>query len=188
MTEWASEFLDRINKDPEWPMVFLNDAIVIFVKNNAVNKNIVDKYKIADYSIEERISLVLDRLSKKDGNAFVSFGNALYRFRYLSGAAKTYEALIKNQPNNPYGYQGAGYAYASMNNPATQQKAADNLKKAIELGFKTFNNYFTLGMINANLGNLFVAEENIKKAIEIKPDSQNAKQALEVIQNKLKLK
>ncbi|HEY4474745.1 MAG TPA: hypothetical protein VJC06_02380 [Candidatus Paceibacterota bacterium] len=188
MTEWSQEFLTRMTKDSEWSMIFLNDAIVIFVKNNTTNQAIIGKYKITDHNIEQRISFVLDRLSKKDGNAFIDLGNVLYRFRYLSSAAKTYEALIKNQPDNPYGYQGAGYAYASMNDPATQQKAADNLKKAIDLGFKTFNNYFTLGVIYANLGEFFTAEENIRKALEINPDSQNAKQALEVIQNKLKLK
>ncbi|OGN13105.1 MAG: hypothetical protein A3J47_01285 [Candidatus Yanofskybacteria bacterium RIFCSPHIGHO2_02_FULL_43_22] len=188
MTEWSQEFLIRMTKDSEWSMVFLNDAIVIFVKNNTTNQAIIGKYKITDHNIEQRISFVLDLLSKKDGNAFIDLGNVLYRFRYLSSAAKTYESLIKNQPDNPYGYQEAGYAYASMNDSTTQQKAADNLKKAIELGFKTFNNYFTLGIINANLGNLFVAEENIRKALKINPDSQNARQALEVIQNKLKLK
>ena len=74
-----------------------------------------------------------------------------------------------------------------MNDPSTQQKAADNLKKAIDLGFKTFNNYFTLGIVNANLGNFFTAEQNINKALEIKPDNQNAKQALEVIRKKIYL-
>ncbi|OGN13608.1 MAG: hypothetical protein A3J47_04195 [Candidatus Yanofskybacteria bacterium RIFCSPHIGHO2_02_FULL_43_22] len=188
MTEWSQEFLTRIAKDPEWPMVFLNDAIVVFLKNNAANQTIIGKYRIADYNIEERIPSALARLSKKDGNAFINFGNVLYRFGWLGASAKVYEKLILGQPDNPYGYQGAGYAYASTNDMATQQKAADNLKKAIDLGFRTFNNYFTLGIIYANLGDLFAAKENIIKALEINPDSQNAKQALEVIQNKLKLK
>jgi len=188
MTEWSQEFLTRIAKNPEWPMVFLNDAVIIFLKDTPDNRSIVDKHKFTDDNLNEKIVQTLNKLNKNDNNAFVNFGNALYRFNYLSGAAIVYEALIENQPDNPYGYQGAGYAYASMNDPATQQMAADNLKKAIDLSLKTFNNYFTLGIINANLGDPFAAEENIRKALEINPDSQNARQALEVIQNKLKLK
>ena len=60
-----------------------------------------------------------------------------------------------------------------------------NLKKAIDLGFESFNNYLTLGIINANLGKFFEAEESIKKALEINPDSQNTKQALEMVRKKI---
>lgn len=187
MTEWGEEFLTRISKDKEWPMVFLNDSVVIFLKNTDANRPAIDKYKIIEDNIAEKIPQVLVKLDKNDDNAFVNFGNALYRFRWLTGSAKVFEALVENQPNNPYGYQGAGYAYASMNDPATQQKAADNLQKAIELGFKTFNNYFTLGIVNANLGNYFAAEENITKALKIKPDNRNARQTLETISKKQRI-
>ena len=61
------------------------------------------------------------------------------------------------------------------------------MKKTIELGFKTANNYFTLGIVEANLGNLFTAEENLKKALELKPDNENARQALELVKKKLLL-
>ncbi len=188
MTEWGEEFLTRISKDKEWPMVFLNDSVVVFLKNTEANRQTVDKYKITEDNIAEKIPQILNKLDKNDDNAFVNFGNALYRFRWLAGSAKIFEELVKNQPNNPYGYQGAGYAYASMNDPATQQKAADNLKKAIDLGFKTFNNYFTLGIVNANLGNFFVAEENFNKALKINPNSQNVKQALETVKKKMYLR
>ncbi len=187
MTEWSQEFLTRISKDREWPMVFLNDAAAVFLKDTPVNRPVTDKYKITEDNIAEKILQVLRRLDKNDGNAFVNFGNALYQFRWLAGSARVFETLVENQPDNPYGYQGAGYAYVAMNDSTTQQKAADNLKKAIDLGFKTFNNYFTLGIVNANLGNFFLAEQDINKALKMKPDNQNAKQALEVIRKKIYL-
>ena len=188
MTEWGEEFLTRISKDKEWPMVFLNDSAVVFLKNADLNRPIIDKHKITEDNVSIKIPQILSGLDKNDDNAFVNFGNALYRFRWLAGSAVIFETLIKNQPDNPYGYQGVGYAYASMNNPATQQKAADNLKKAIDLGFKTFNNYFTLGIVNANLGNFFMAEENLNNALEINPNNLNAKQVLEMIKKKIYLK
>ena len=184
MTEWAWEFLDRISKDKEWPMVFLNDAVVIFVKNTETNRNIIYEHKISEQNVRDIVVEALNKLDKRDDNAFINLGNALFRFRWLNDSAKVFETLIANQPGNSYGYQGAAYAYATMNDPATQEKAAQNLQKAIDLGFKTFHNYFTLGIINANLGNLFEAEENIKKALEINPDSPNARQVLEVIRSK----
>ena len=184
MTEWADEFLTRIGKDKNWPMVFINDAVVIFLKNTDANQPIINKHKITEDNVAEKIDQVLKKVNKKDGNAFINFGNALYRFRWLEASAKVFEALIENQPDDPYGYQGAGYAYATMNDPKTQKKAAENLERAINLGFETFNNYFTLGIIKANLGNFIAAEENLKKALKINPKSENARQALEAVKRK----
>ena len=187
MTEWADEFLTRISKDKKWPMVFFNDAVVVFIKNTETNRSVIDKYQITEQNIVEKLPQVLDKLDKKDANAFINFGSVLYRFRWLNASAMVYEELITNQPDNPYGYQGAGYAYAyaTMNNTATQEKAALNLEKAIDLGFKSFNDYFTLGIIKANLGKFFEAEDNIKRALEINPDNKNAKQVLEAINRKM---
>ena len=187
MTEWADEFLTRISKDKKWPMVFFNDAVVVFIKNTETNRSVIDKYQITEQNIVEKLPQVLDKLDKKDANAFINFGSVLYRFRWLNASAMVYEELITNQPDNPYGYQGAGYAYAyaTMNNTATQEKAALNLEKAIDLGFKSFNDYFTLGIIKANLGKFFEAEDNIKRALEINPDNKNAKQVLEAIDRKM---
>ena len=184
MTEWADEFLQRINKDKNWSMVFLNDAIIIFLKNTETNKTTIEKYKITEQNIGNKLPQILEGLNPMDGNAFIDYGSILYRFNWFNESVKAFEALIANDPDNPYGYQGAGYAYAAMNDPATQKQAAQNLEQAIDLGLKTFNNYFTLGIINANLGNFFKAEENIKKALTINPDNKNAKQVLEVIRKK----
>ena len=184
MTEWADEFLTRISKDKRWSMVFFNDAVVIFLKNNDKNKITIEKHKITEQNIGEKVLSILGGLDRKDDNAFINFGNALYRFRWLEAAADVFEFLISNQPSNPYGYQGAGYAYVTMNDPKTQEKAAQNLGKAIDLGFETFNNYFTLGIINANLGDFAAAEENVIKALDIDPDNQNAKATLRTIKMK----
>ena len=184
MTEWADEFLTRISKDKEWSLVFLNDAIVIFIKNNDSNREVIDKYRITEQNVEEKVANVLGELDKKDDNAFINLGNALFRFRWLQSSAEVFEALITKQPDNPYGYQGAGYAYVTMNDPKTQEKAGQNLERAIDLGFKTANNYLTLGIINANLGKLIEAEENLIKAVEMNSDNMNARSVLRSVRRK----
>ena len=187
MTEWADSFLTRTVKDDDWPLVFLNDTVAIFLKNNSSNRPVLEENKITEENIKEKISQVLDKLNPADSNAFINYGNVLYRFRWLEASAEVFKALIKVQPGNAYGYQGAGYAYVTMNDPKFQKEAEENLKKTIELGFKTANNYFTLGIVEANLGNLFAAEENLKKALELKPGNENARQALELVKKKLLL-
>jgi len=186
ITEWGYEFLEKISKNEEWPIVFLNDAVVIFLKNTDSNRSVINQYMITEQNIRNDISKILDRLDKKNSGAFVNYGNILYRFGWLESSARVFEALIENQPDNPYGYQGAAYAYAVMNDEETQEKAVINFEKAIDLGFKTFNNYFTLGIIYANRKDFFEAEDNLIKALKINPNNQNARDALKMIENKLR--
>ena len=98
MTEWGEEFLTRISKDKEWPMVFLNDSAVVFLKNADLNRPIIDKHKITEDNVSIKIPQILSGLDKNDDNAFVNFGNALYRFRWLAGSAVIFETLIKISP------------------------------------------------------------------------------------------
>ncbi len=183
MTQWSEKFLTRINNDKKWPMVFIDDSVVIFLKDTEANRPVIEKYKITKENITEKIPQILEGINKKDANAFINFGNALYRFGLLDGSVRVFETLIANQPDNPYGYQGAGYAYAGMNKLQTQKKAAENMQKAIDLGFKTSNNYFILGITAANTGNFIEAGLNLEKALKLDPENLSVKSALDRVRN-----
>lgn len=187
LTEWAEEFLTRIFKDENWPLVFLNDSIVILLKNTETNRAVIEKYKITEQNIKEMLPQMLEKLDKNDGNAFINYGSVLYRLRWFDNSVTIFESLIMNQPDNPYGYQGAGYAYGGIKDIKAQRKAAENLRKAIDLGLETFNNYLALGITHINIGDLFTAEENIKKALEIDPNHKKAIEILEIVKAKKKL-
>ena len=47
ITPWAQTFLNRISKDKNWPMVYLDNNSVIFLKNTPINKAIIAKYHIS---------------------------------------------------------------------------------------------------------------------------------------------
>ncbi len=46
ITPWAQKFLHRITNDKNWPLVYLDETCVIFLKNNTENKQIIDRHKI----------------------------------------------------------------------------------------------------------------------------------------------
>jgi hypothetical protein len=48
MTEHAQPFLIRRIADPQWVPVFVDKWIILFVKNNEINKAIIDKYRLPD--------------------------------------------------------------------------------------------------------------------------------------------
>lgn len=46
MTPWGREFLKDIVKNPDWNTVYLDNGIIILVRNNEQNKKIIEKFKI----------------------------------------------------------------------------------------------------------------------------------------------
>jgi hypothetical protein len=47
-TPWGQNFMIARLKDPTWIPVFVDNYVVIFVKDNDINKEIINKYKLPD--------------------------------------------------------------------------------------------------------------------------------------------
>ncbi len=45
ITPWAQTFLNRMISDPQWPVVYLDDSIVIMVKNTPANKSLITQFQ-----------------------------------------------------------------------------------------------------------------------------------------------
>jgi len=43
MTWWAQRFIKNMIKNPDWPLVYFDGKIAIFVKNTEKNQEIIDK-------------------------------------------------------------------------------------------------------------------------------------------------
>lgn len=183
LSDNAQKFLSRINKDVRWQLVFLNETVVIYVKNESKNQEIIDRYKINQANILNRMEHVSTRFNPRDDLEFRALASILLFLDMPEASANVYEKLKSNLPNNPYAYQGAGLAYAAMNDPKTQAKAAENLTKAIEMGLENVNNYFTLGLVYANLGQPLRARWALEKAQRLDPDNQEITKVLKILSN-----
>lgn len=47
-TPWAQPFLITRIKDPNWIPVFVDDFTLILVKNNEVNRQVIEKHKLPE--------------------------------------------------------------------------------------------------------------------------------------------
>jgi hypothetical protein len=48
ITPWAKTFLANISGNSEWPMVYLDESVVIFLKRNAVNQSLINRYEMTN--------------------------------------------------------------------------------------------------------------------------------------------
>ncbi len=44
ITPWAQTFLGRISKDPRWPMVYLDESVVILLKRTGANQTVISRF------------------------------------------------------------------------------------------------------------------------------------------------
>ena len=46
ITPWAKTFLNRISRDKNWPIIYLDSNSVIFIKDTIANKALISKSRI----------------------------------------------------------------------------------------------------------------------------------------------
>ena len=46
ITPWAKQFLTQISKNSDWPMVYLDESTVIFLKRTTQNKSLIEKFEM----------------------------------------------------------------------------------------------------------------------------------------------
>jgi len=97
--------LNNIINSPYWKMVYLNNTVVIFVKNNEKNKNLIEKYSIDQYKLV---------LSSRDLNSKNSVRQLVNFFRNV-GWEKQWLAMnlryLNFEPTNCPALQNIAFIY-----------------------------------------------------------------------------
>ncbi len=90
---YASQvFLKNISTSPEWKMIYLDETVVIFVKNSLQNQNLVKKYGITEQTFR-----FPNNISEQSLASLIYFFNTV---GWGGDEEKTYQALLAFDPNN----------------------------------------------------------------------------------------
>lgn len=92
-THAAQLFLNNISTNPAWKMVYLDDTLVIFVKNTHQNKSVVKHYEVSEYSFVLKNNMLNE----------YSLENLVYFFQIVGWKLQedtAYKQLLKINPNN----------------------------------------------------------------------------------------
>ncbi len=174
LTPWHDNFLQHIVRDKDWPIVFFNEDIVIFVRRTSINEDVIGRYAITKDTIASRLDSVLATFDTKDDLQYRDFGRFLYRMGYYEASAYVYDHLVTALPGDAYGYQGKAYSLAGIGSREGYTRALPMAEKAIELGLDTADNYVLLAVIQGNLGDREGAQQAADKAFALDPTNVNA--------------
>jgi len=173
----GQHFISSILKDPDWPLVFVNDRILIFVKRSKDTQRLIDAYAINDRNIESRVREITDTFDPSDDLSYRELGDFLYKVNQFQAALIPYQKLMSIQLDNPYGYERYALTLAAginKNGENTDLILAE-LQKAITLGANDANDYFVIAFLSAAKNDLTSARIAIQKAHDLNPYDQRIK-------------
>jgi len=175
-TPWARKFVNRILNDKNWALIYFDNNIIILVKNNEKNQNLISKYKINQEKFKARLGELKINASNK--NLFNLADLAMqYSENYL--AEEIYKNILKKQPNNSQALALIGYLYSSGPKKEDIIKSLDYLNQALESGYTLPGIYTQMGLNYWGLLNYNEAVKMWEQALKIDKNNTHAKYYLD---------
>lgn len=177
-TPWGDSFLRNIVKNPDWKIIYINEEAIIFIKNNKKNAEIISKYSLTNKNAVGKISDHIKNSNKNKTDLNLTLSRVLFNINLLEPAAYFADEVIRIDSKNPYAYLYKGIVHIYYADKQNQKLAAENIKKAIDLGLKESRNYTILGMAYINLGQLEKARASFQEAVRLDKNNLQAKDFL----------
>jgi hypothetical protein len=178
-TPWGQAFLENIVKNPEWKAVYINEDVIILVKNNTGNAEIISQFLISEENAIKRTVGNIGSLNSDSVNLNATLSLFFYNISWREASIYFADETIRGDSQNPYPHLYKGLAYAFYTDGESQKLAGENIKKAIDMGLKESRYYYILGVVYMNLGRLDEARLLLEKALELDKYNEQAKEFLE---------
>ncbi len=168
-TPWAQSFIQHRFSDKDWLPAYLDNTIIIFVKNTETNLKLIESrgYDIISSDNVLNNSKIKPILSGQNVNNILSVAKVMFIAKWYDQALSAYDLAQKIDSTNPYIYLGRGYVYVNIQTLQAQQLAVENLQKVISLGLEIPSAYTVLGGAYLNLGRDLDAKRAWEKASQL---------------------
>ncbi|MDP2649679.1 MAG: hypothetical protein Q8P10_02440 [bacterium] len=110
-TPWGKTFIKQIISNPNWKTVYLDDFVIILVKNSYQNKNLIDKFEINE-------GIYQTDYNKFDTNSLYRFLNVFYLISWKKQEIKIYQAILSKDPNSCLALSNLAQNFINENNPS----------------------------------------------------------------------
>ncbi len=122
------------------------------------------------------------RVDPENMEGYLGKANHLFHLGKLEEALEVYATVMSKDPQNEEAYYNAGLVYMDKKE---FQKAYENFNIAVEVDPTFVMAYYYRGYANELLGNLSAARNDYQQAVNLAPDFERGRQALEELNVKL---
>jgi hypothetical protein len=111
-TPWAAQFVSKILNNPNWILVYLDDQVLMFVKNTQANQNLIKQFGMTRQAIK------LPNLNEKTKTQLMYLANIFIEAGWEEQEIKIDEALLTKDENFCPALSRLATIYARTNNPS----------------------------------------------------------------------
>lgn len=166
----TERFLTYREYDPLWRLVYLDNSVIIFLRDTPENKEIISRNLITSENALER-EAIKESLNSQDAVALGNIGRVFFVSGLLKPARAFYEkALAIGSENGSY-LLGLGLIYAQTNDRDLQRQAAVYISRAIDLGLDGPFHRLVLGKIYYLLGEKEKAQVEWQVLLDREPNN-----------------
>jgi tetratricopeptide (TPR) repeat protein len=176
----ARDFLYRRIYDPAWAWVYVDNNVVILVRNIEKNQDVVRKYQITYDNLADKLQFLTNSSFAEDHlNAADIFGLV----GQVDLSTKAYLQYVSLNPHRGKVWMVLGRtelikADQAHSNPYV---AATYLERALQEGWKTWETYSYLTLAYFRTGQLERAKQMVQEELRVAPDSRDAEKWLGLI-------
>lgn len=176
----ARDFLYRRIYDPAWAWIYLDNSVVILVKNNIQNKDVIDKYQITGNNILNKVDFLSTSGKTQDLIAAADICNLVGR---VDLSLQFYQKVVSLDSTRGKVWMVLGRTELRKADQANSNPylAAIYLENAIKNGWKTWESYSYLALAYYRTGQIDRAKAMIKEEARIDPNNPDVKKWQEII-------
>ena len=167
ITPWAQAFLERISKDPEWNMAYLNEDVVVFAKEGD------------SLTPQNAIERTTNTLRESVGDPFEinwKIARFFYQIRWADAALHFSTQAYALDADSAHANLILGLSYSLKQTKADQERAARYVRFALEHGLESADYYVILAALYANADDLANARWAVKQALALDRNHPRAKE------------
>lgn len=154
-------------------------AVVIFIIASLAVRTVA---RNEDWKTPERFWRQTVLVSYNSPRSHNNMGDVYSQEGNTEGAIREFRKAIELKPDYADAYHNLANIYQ---NKGDLKEAIRFYQQAVSFNAILFESYYNLGIIYLNTGEFDLAEEYLKKSIEIRPDDINARQALDIAIQKI---
>lgn len=169
-------FLYARMRDPAWSLVYAGTYHFIFVRNTVENHSVIERFLLTPEHVKERLDYLVKSPHFDDQVAAADIFNLIGREDL---GADTFLNVVARWPKSGKTWMIMGeWKLLSKNSSSDPLLAITYLEKAIDLGYKTAEAYYYLGVAYNQIGQLEKAKKAVLYALKINPEYQDIKNFL----------
>ncbi len=170
-TPWANQFLYKRLHDSYWSLIYFDRNVVIMIRNNEDNKELLDKFEIDAWEFRVRLRELVGQANTKGK---LHLANLAEMNKYPDLAEEIYRGILFKQPEHAQALYSLGFLYSTSSDRASLLKSLEYLQKSLDQGYQLPTVYNQMGLVYWQLKDYEKAEESWRQTLKLNRRNSSA--------------